>query len=86
MTRDVAQPRGYRARTTSHHGPSMTKLLAAPFAAVLLAVPSGAAAPEFTGAAPIAFMEDLSTGAVLYARDADRRMPPASMAKMSRST
>ena len=27
-------------------------------------------------------MVDLSSGAVLYAKDADRRMPPASMAKM----
>jgi D-alanyl-D-alanine carboxypeptidase (penicillin-binding protein 5/6) len=27
-------------------------------------------------------MKDLSSGAILYARDADRRMPPASMAKM----
>jgi D-alanyl-D-alanine carboxypeptidase (penicillin-binding protein 5/6) len=27
-------------------------------------------------------MEDLSSGAVLFAKDADRRMPPASMAKM----
>ena len=60
----------------------MTKFLAAPLSAILLAVPSVAAAPQFTGTAPIAFMEDLSTGAVLYARDADRRMPPASMAKM----
>ena len=60
----------------------MTKFLAAPLAAIMLAVPSIAAAPQFTGTAPIAYMEDLSTGAVLYARDADRRMPPASMAKM----
>jgi D-alanyl-D-alanine carboxypeptidase (penicillin-binding protein 5/6) len=27
-------------------------------------------------------MEDLSSGAILYAKDADRRIPPASMAKM----
>ena len=27
-------------------------------------------------------MQDLSSGAILYAKDADRRMPPASMAKM----
>ena len=60
----------------------MTKFLAAPLAAAMLVAPSQAAAPQFTGAAPIAYMEDLSTGAVLYARDADRRMPPASMAKM----
>jgi D-alanyl-D-alanine carboxypeptidase (penicillin-binding protein 5/6) len=58
----------------------MTRTL--PFAALLLAVPSVAAAPQFPATAPIAFMQDLSTGAVLYARDADRRIPPASMAKM----
>ncbi|MFN3726989.1 MAG: D-alanyl-D-alanine carboxypeptidase family protein [Allosphingosinicella sp.] len=32
--------------------------------------------------APVAYMVDLSSGAVLFERDADRRMPPASMAKM----
>ena len=60
----------------------MNRFLAAPLAAALLVAPSTAAAPQFGGAAPIAFMQDLSTGAVLWARDADRRMPPASMAKM----
>ena len=60
----------------------MFRHLAVPLAAILLVTPSVAAAPQFDGGAPIAFMEDLSTGAVLYARDADRRMPPASMAKM----
>jgi hypothetical protein len=60
----------------------MTKLIAAPLATIALAVPSVAAAPQFQGTAPIAYMEDLSSGAVLYQRDADRRIPPASMAKM----
>jgi D-alanyl-D-alanine carboxypeptidase (penicillin-binding protein 5/6) len=64
----------------------MNKLIAAPLAASLVvgsfAVPTMAAAPQFQGTAPIAYMEDLSSGAVLYNRDADRRMPPASMAKM----
>ncbi|GEM72762.1 D-alanyl-D-alanine carboxypeptidase family protein [Sphingomonas aquatilis] len=60
----------------------MKPLIAAPFAIVALAMPSVAAAPQFQGIAPIAFMQDLSSGAVLYQRDADRRMPPASMAKM----
>jgi len=46
------------------------------------AMPTQAAAPPFDTPAPIAYMEDLSTGAVLFARDADRRMPPASMAKI----
>lgn len=60
----------------------MKTLIAAPLAIVALAMPSVAAAPQFQGTAPIAYMEDLSSGAVLYQRDADRRMPPASMAKM----
>lgn len=56
--------------------------LALPAIAVSIAYPSAAAAPQFQTNAPVAFMEDLSSGAVLFARDADRRMPPASMAKM----
>ena len=60
----------------------MHKFIAAPLLVSALAVPSMAAAPQFQGTAPIAYMQDLSTGAVLFARDADRRMPPASMAKM----
>ena len=51
-------------------------------AAALFATPGFAAAPPFETIAPVAFMKDLSSGAVLYAKDADRRMPPASMAKM----
>ncbi|HEY0114816.1 MAG TPA: D-alanyl-D-alanine carboxypeptidase family protein [Allosphingosinicella sp.] len=46
------------------------------------ALPAAAQAPSFETAAPIAYMVDLSSGAVLYAKDADRRIPPASMAKM----
>lgn len=60
----------------------MKKLLAVSLLAIAAAYPSLAAAPVFDTPAPIAYMEDLSTGAVLYAKDADRRMPPASMAKM----
>jgi D-alanyl-D-alanine carboxypeptidase (penicillin-binding protein 5/6) len=60
----------------------MKPYLAAPFAALAVAYPSVAAAPQFQTAAPVAFIEDLSSGAVLFERDADRRMPPASMAKM----
>ncbi len=47
-----------------------------------LAIPATAAAPPFDTAAPVAYMVDLSSGAVLYSKDADRRIPPASMAKM----
>lgn len=45
-------------------------------------LPAIAAAPPFDTAAPVAYMKDLSSGAVLYAKDADRRIPPASMAKI----
>ena len=54
----------------------------APLALLLLATPLVAAKPVFTTPAPIAYMTDLSSGATLYAKDADRRIPPASMAKM----
>ncbi|MDB5691733.1 MAG: D-alanyl-D-alanine carboxypeptidase [Alphaproteobacteria bacterium] len=47
-----------------------------------LSIPAAAAAPPFDTAAKVAFMIDLSSGATLYAKDADVRMPPASMAKM----
>jgi D-alanyl-D-alanine carboxypeptidase (penicillin-binding protein 5/6) len=50
--------------------------------AAALAIPAVAAAPPFDTVARVAFMKDLSSGAVLYAKDADVRMPPASMAKM----
>ena len=40
------------------------------------------AAPIYESAAPIAYMTDLSSGAVLFEKDADKQIPPASMAKM----
>lgn len=40
------------------------------------------AAPRFDTEAPIAYMTDLSSGAVLYQKNADKQIPPASMAKM----
>ena len=52
------------------------------FFATALTLPAIAAAPPFETPAPVAFMKDLSSGAILYAKDADRRIPPASMAKM----
>ncbi|HUG46713.1 MAG TPA: D-alanyl-D-alanine carboxypeptidase family protein [Sphingomicrobium sp.] len=51
-------------------------------AAVLAAVAAPAAAPQFQTPAPIAYLVDLSSGAVLYSKNADQRIPPASMAKM----
>lgn len=54
-------------------------LTAASFA---LASAAPAKAPPFETPAQVAYLIDLSSGAVLLAKDADRRMPPASMAKM----
>jgi D-alanyl-D-alanine carboxypeptidase (penicillin-binding protein 5/6) len=51
-------------------------------ATALTALPGEAAAPPFETPATVAFAKDLSSGAVLYAKDADRRIPPASMAKI----
>ena len=48
----------------------------------LLAAAAPAQAPPFETPAPIAFLIDLSSGAVLLSKNADRRIPPASMAKM----
>ncbi len=60
----------------------MIRKLALATAAATLSLPAAATPPVFDTPAPIAFMVDLSSGAVLFARDADRRIPPASMAKM----
>ena len=60
----------------------MTRPAAFALLATALAFPVQAAAPTFTTPAPVAYLKDMSSGAVLFARDADRRIPPASMAKM----
>jgi len=57
-------------------------ILFAAATATLVAGTAPAAPPPFETPAPIAFLIDLSSGAVLYSKDADRRIPPASMAKM----
>ena len=51
-------------------------------ATALVALPGAAAAPPFDTPATVAFMKDLSSGAVLYAKNPDQRIPPASLAKM----
>ncbi|MFL6760554.1 D-alanyl-D-alanine carboxypeptidase family protein [Sphingomonas sp.] len=58
-----------------------TMILAAA-ASLLLASAAPAAAPQFDTPAKVAYLLDLSSGATLYAKNADARMPPASMAKM----
>lgn len=61
---------------------SFARIAFAAASVIAVAAPLAAAAPPFDTPAPIAFMQDLSSGAILYAKDADRRIPPASMAKM----
>jgi D-alanyl-D-alanine carboxypeptidase (penicillin-binding protein 5/6) len=60
----------------------MRKPLLFLFSAAALSIPALAAAPPFDTPARVAFMIDLSSGAVLYDKNGDVRMPPASMAKM----
>ncbi|GAA0315262.1 D-alanyl-D-alanine carboxypeptidase family protein [Sphingomonas oligophenolica] len=60
----------------------MKKLLTASVLAIVSSWPAVAAAPDFQTNAPIAYMVDMSSGAVLYSKDPDRRIPPASLAKM----
>jgi D-alanyl-D-alanine carboxypeptidase (penicillin-binding protein 5/6) len=57
-------------------------ILLATATSVLLASAAPAAAPQFDTQANVAYLIDLSSGATLYAKNADMRMPPASMAKM----
>lgn len=60
----------------------MNKSVAALLFVGLLSQPLTAAAPPYTSEAPIAYMKDLSSGAVLYDKGGETRIPPASMAKM----
>jgi D-alanyl-D-alanine carboxypeptidase (penicillin-binding protein 5/6) len=61
----------------------MTRIITlASAAAFLLASAAPAAAPQFETPAKVAYLVDLSSGAVLYAKNPDTRMPPASLAKM----
>lgn len=58
------------------------KLVFSAFFLSLAGTISLAATPVYDAHAPIAFLKDGSSGVVLYTRNADKRMPPASMAKM----
>jgi serine-type D-Ala-D-Ala carboxypeptidase (penicillin-binding protein 5/6) len=60
-------------------------ILLATAASLLFASAAPAAAPQFETPARYAYLIDLSSGATLYAKNADGRMPPASMAKMMTS-
>ncbi len=60
----------------------MKKSVAAVIFTGLLAQPLAASAPPYTSEAPIAYIKDLSSGAVLYDKGGETKIPPASMAKM----
>jgi D-alanyl-D-alanine carboxypeptidase (penicillin-binding protein 5/6) len=51
-------------------------------ASVLFASAAPAAAPQFDTPANVAYLYDVNSGAVLYAKNPDLHMPPASLAKM----
>jgi D-alanyl-D-alanine carboxypeptidase (penicillin-binding protein 5/6) len=57
-------------------------VLLATAASLLLATTAAATAPQFDTPAKVAYLIDVSSGATLYAKSSDVRMPPASMAKM----
>src|SRR3954462_8594389 len=57
-------------------------VLTAAAASTVMATTAAATAPQFETPAKYAFLIDLSSGAVLYDKNADVRMPPASLAKM----
>jgi len=57
-------------------------ILLATAASVLLASAAPSAAPQFDTPAKVAYLYDVNSGAVLYAKNPDVHMPPASMAKM----
>ncbi|HET7816645.1 MAG TPA: D-alanyl-D-alanine carboxypeptidase family protein, partial [Sphingomicrobium sp.] len=57
-------------------------VLLATAAALVLTSAAPAKAPQFATQMRVAYLLDLSSGAELLAKNADERMPPASMAKM----
>lgn len=58
------------------------KIFLATAAVATLASAAPAQAPQLQTTAKVAYLLDLSSGAVLFEKNADMRMPPASMAKM----
>jgi D-alanyl-D-alanine carboxypeptidase (penicillin-binding protein 5/6) len=70
-----------KSSNSMNHSMSRTFLLAAG-ASIALASAAPAAAPQFDTPARYAYLIDLSSGATLFAKNADAHMPPASMAKM----
>ena len=57
-------------------------VLLATAASILITSAAPAAAPQFDTPAKAAYLYDVNSGAVLYAKNPDARFPPASLAKM----
>jgi D-alanyl-D-alanine carboxypeptidase (penicillin-binding protein 5/6) len=51
-------------------------------AASFLVTTNASARPQFESAAPIAYMVDMASGTVLFNKNSNRKIPPASMTKM----
>ena len=62
----------------AHGAPASARTKAAP----PKTAPTAPAAPAYVPQAPIVMLKDLDSGAILYARGADQRFAPASMAKV----
>jgi len=62
-------------RLTSH-------VIATAVCAAAIAAPALAQGAAYETAAPIAYLKDMQTGRVLFAKNADQKIPPASMGKM----
>jgi len=81
-----ADAQGYQSTTPKQDDLStMMRFRSAAFllaATALVALPGEAAAPPFDTPATVAFMKDLSSGAILFQKNPDQRIPPASLAKM----
>jgi len=81
-----AAAQGYQSTTPQQDDLSiMMRFRSAVFllaATALVALPGEAAAPPFDTPATVAFMKDLSSGAILFQKNPDQRIPPASLAKM----
>jgi serine-type D-Ala-D-Ala carboxypeptidase (penicillin-binding protein 5/6) len=56
--------------------------IAAALIALIVSAPLAAKTPAYEGEAPVAYLLDMQSGAILYDRDSNRRIPTASMAKM----
>lgn len=63
------------------HGQYLTSITSV-FLVLAMISQSAVAQSDYNSAAPIAYMVDLSSGSVLYNRNSNKRIPPASMAKM----